>query len=136
MNNSELELKDVKIIFADVNDERGYGKCITIDATDNATQKAIETWYKDCKIGKGEPKFKEYTKDDVTMVQYTFKLSQFIQIGGNGFTANDLGYGAIVNILAKAYEYDNKFGKGVTSSATAIYIKSGARQSKLDRIAE
>ena len=37
----------------------------------------------------------------------------------------DLGYGATLNLIAKAYEY-TKFGGGVAISASAIVVTKGA----------
>ena len=74
-NNKTIQLFDVKVIFADLED-RGFGRNIVIDATDKATQDAISIWVKDNNINGGVAKFKDYTtKDGIETKQYTFKLS-------------------------------------------------------------
>lgn len=135
--NKTIQLFDVKVIFADLED-RGFGRNIVIDATDPATQDAITIWVKDNNINGGEPKFKDYTtKDGVATKQYTFKLSQYTQFGGkDNLDEKALGYGAIVNLLASAYDYDNKFGKGTSASLRAVYIKEGASKSALGEISK
>ena len=42
----ELVLKNVKVVFADLED-RGFGRNIVIDATDIETREAIAKWVKD-----------------------------------------------------------------------------------------
>ena len=135
--NKTIQLFDVKVIFADLED-RGFGRNIVIDATDQATQDAITIWVKDNNINGGEPKFKDYTtKDGVATKQYTFKLSQYTQFGGkDNLDEKSLGYGAIVNLLASAYDYDNKFGKGTSASLRAVYVKEGASKSALGEISK
>lgn len=135
--NKTIQLFDVKVIFADLED-RGFGRNIVIDATDQAIQDAITIWVKDNNINGGEPKFKDYTtKDGVATKQYTFKLSQYTQFGGkDNLDEKALGYGAIVNLLASAYDYDNKFGKGTSASLRAVYVKEGATKSALGEISK
>ena len=135
--NKTIQLFDVKVIFADLED-RGFGRNIVIDATDQATQDAITIWVKDNNINGGEPKFKDYTtKDGVATKQYTFKLSQYTQFGGkDNLDEKALGYGAIINLLASAYDYDNKFGKGTSASLRAVYVKEGATKSALGEISK
>lgn len=132
-----IQLFDVKVIFADLED-RGFGRNIVIDATDQATQDAISMWVKENNINGGEAKFKEYTtKDGVETKQYTFKLSNYTQFGGdNNLDEKSLGYGAIINLLASAYDYDNKFGKGTSASLRAVYVKEGASKSALSEISK
>ena len=135
--NKTIQLFDVKVIFADLED-RGFGRNIVIDATDQATQDAITIWVKENNINGGEPKFKDYTtKDGVATKQYTFKLSQYTQFGGkDNLDEKSLGFGAIVNLLASAYDYDNKFGKGTSASLRAVYVKEGASKSALGEISK
>ena len=136
-NNKTIQLFDVKVIFADLED-RGFGRNIVIDATDEATQAAINIWCKDNNINGGVAKFKDYTtKDGVATKQYTFKLSQYTQFGGkDNLDEKALGYGAIINLLASAYDYDNKFGKGTSASLRAVYVKEGATKSALGEISK
>lgn len=136
-NNRTLQLFDIKVIFADLED-RGFGRNIVIDATDEKIQKAIIDWVKENNINGGEAKFKDYTnKDGETTKQYTFKLSKFTEFGGkDNLDEKAIGFGAIVNILASAYEYENKFGKGTSASLRAVYVKEGQVKSALSSIAE
>ena len=132
-----LQLFDIKVIFADLED-RGFGLNIVIDATDPAVQTKISEWVKANNINGGEAKFKDYTtKDGEATKQYTFKLSKYTEFGGaDNLNEKSLGYGAIINLAASAYDYDNKFGKGTSASLRAIYVKSGAVKSALSGIAE
>ena len=136
-NNKTLQLFDIKVIFADLED-RGFGRNIVIDATDEKVQKAIIDWVKENNINGGEAKFKDYTdKEGKTTKQYTFKLSQYTEFGGvDNLNEKAIGFGAVVNLLASAYEYDNKFGKGVSASLRAVYVKEGQVKSALSSIAQ
>ena len=136
-DNKTIQLFDVKVIFADLED-RGFGRNIVIDATDQATQDAIAMWVKENNINGGEAKFKDYTtKDGKATKQYTFKLSNYTQFGGkDNLDEKSIGYGAIVNLQASAYDYNNKFGTGTSASLRAVYIKEGAINSALSSISE
>ena len=136
-NNRTLQLFDIKVIFADLED-RGFGRNIVIDATDEKVQEQIKEWVKENNINGGEAKFKDYTdKEGKTTKQYTFKLSQYTEFGGaDNLNEKAIGYGAIVNLLASAYDYDNKFGKGTSASLRAVYVKEGQVKSALSSIAE
>jgi len=125
VNGIKIQLKNVKVIFANLEDE-GFGKSITIDATDKDIKKGIEDWVKENKIGKtnpGEANFKTY--EDV--IQYSFRLndkSKFVYC--SGVPEGSLGYGAEVSLAANAFEYNNKFGKGVSASLSAIVVEKAA----------
>lgn len=136
-SNKTIQLFDVKVIFADLED-RGFGRNIVIDATEPVIQEEISTWVKANNINGGEAKFKDYTtKDGVETKQYTFKLSNYTQFGGdNNLDEKSIGYGAIINLLASAYDYDNKFGKGTSASLRAVYVKEGATKSALSEISK
>ena len=136
-SNKSIQLFDVKVIFADLED-RGFGRNIVIDVTEPVIQEEISTWVKANNINGGEAKFKDYTtKDGVETKQYTFKLSNYTQFGGdNNLDEKSIGYGAIINLLASAYDYDNKFGKGTSASLRAVYVKEGATKSALSEISK
>ena len=135
MESKELILKHVKVIFAELED-KGFGRNLTIDATEPESQKQISEWVKVNNINGGVAKFKDYTnKDGITTKQYNFKFSDYTDIAGKE-EATDLGYGAVVNILAKAYEYDNKFGKGISASLASVYVVEPKINSNMDKIAE
>lgn len=121
----KIKLISVPVVFADIED-KGFGRSITVDATDKTVREAITKWVKDNKIGKTNPgvaNFKEYEGK----VQYNFKISDGTQFEGRGgLTKESLGFGAVISLVAKAFEYDNKFGKGVSGSLSAVVIEKRA----------
>lgn len=132
--NTKLKLQKVKVIFYNDVDE-GFGTSITIDATDKAIQNQISEWVKANNIGKDNPgvaNFKEYTNEKTgdTTIQYAFRINEYTKYAGlNGLSEKDLGYGAVVDLIANAFVYNNKFTKGedrVGQSASAIVVRSGA----------
>lgn len=133
----ETIIKGAKIVFADLTD-KGYGKNIVIDVSDIDLQEQIAKFYEDAKIGDGKPKFKDYTnKDGVTTKQFTLKLSDFTDIEGkDGLGADDLRYGAKVNVLVRTYEWDNKFGKGTSARVQSIFVVEGGVKTNMAKIAE
>lgn len=126
-------LKNQKVIFADLED-KGFGKSITI-AVDEETKKLISAWVKENNINGGTARFKEYTNEKTkeTTTQYTFKFSKFTQIAPEN---TNLGYGAIINLQAKAYDYDNKFGKGTSASLAGIYVVTPSKNSMMENLAK
>ena len=134
---TELILTHAKVLFTELKD-KGFGRNITIDATDPATKSTIEQWVKDNNINGGKAKFKDYTnKEGVTTTQYQLRLSDYTIIDGkNGETETDLGYGAIINLKARAFEYDNKFGKGISANLKAIYIVEPRKNNAMDGLTE
>ena len=138
MDNKIIVLTHVNVIFSELVD-KGFGRSITIDATDKELQKSITEWVKANNINGGTPKFKEYTneKDGKTTIQYNFKLSDYTQINGkDGLGEKELGYGAVVNLQARAYEYENKFGKGISSSLDGIFVVEPTKNTVMANIAE
>ena len=139
--NDKIKLNSVKVVFANMKDE-GFGRSITIDATNPETQKTIEEWVKDNNIGKadnaGKANFKEYEPEvGDKVIQYSFKINDYTKIVGvNGLVSDDLGYGAVVSIMAQAFQYDNKFGKGTSASLTAVLITASVRTSSDDDVDE
>lgn len=133
----ETIIKGAKIVFADLTD-KGYGKNIVIDVSDIDLQEQIAKFYKDAKIGDGKPKFKDYTnKDGETTKQFTLKLSDFTDIDGkDGLGADDLRYGAKVNVLVRTYDWDNKFGKGTSARVQSIFVVEGGVKTNMAKIAE
>ena len=132
--NTKLKLQKVKVIFYNDVDE-GFGTSITIDATDENIKKQITDWVKENNIGKDNPgvaNFKEYTneKSGETTIQYSFRINEYTKYAGlNGLSEKDLGYGAVVDLIANAFVYNNRFTGGkdrVGQSASAIVIRSGA----------
>lgn len=137
----KIKLKDVKVIFANLEDE-GFGRSITIDATDENTQKQISEWVKANKIGKGEKagvaNFKEYQPEDGgKVIQFSFRLNEHTQfVGFHGLDKGNLGYGATVSLIANAFEYNNKFGTGIGASLSAVLITKGSSTAADSDVAE
>ena len=131
---TKLILRDVKVIFANLEDE-GFGTSLTIDATDKTLQEQISVWVAENKIGKDNPgvaNFKEYTPEDSdeTTMQFSFKINDHTKFKGiESLTKENLGFGAVVDMVANAFAFDNKFGKGVSQSLSAVLIKTGAQSS-------
>jgi len=126
----KLKLQNVKVIFANLAEtEKGFKPSITIDATDDSVKTKISEWVKANNVGKETPgvaKFKEYTPEDsdTTTLQYKFNINDFTKYYGvNGLEKKDLGYGAIIDFVANPFEWENKFGKGISSSLSAVLIK-------------
>lgn len=131
-----LTLKHVKVIFADLED-RGYGRSITIDVTDKEVKKQVEDWCEYTGVNGGKANIKEYkNKDGSVTLQYNFKLSKFTEIEYKEGIAERLGFGAVINLTARAFEYDNKFGKGISASLAAVFVVEPAVSSKMDALAE
>lgn len=136
-NKKVIVLKGVSVIFSELTD-KGYGRSITIDATNTDVQKQITGWVKANNINGGTPKFKDYTdKEGTTTKQYAFKLSEYTQIAGkDGMDEKSLGYGAVVNLQARAFEYENKFGKGISASLDGIFVVEPCKNTVMSNIAE
>jgi len=119
----KLTLRDVPVVFANLEDE-GFGKSITIDVSDATVKKSITDWVKTNNIGKGDkagkPNFKEYEGKE----QYSFKINDYTRFAGvNGLSEKDLGFGARISLIANAFSYDNKFGKGTSGSLSAVVVE-------------
>lgn len=138
VNSKELTLKHVNIIFAEL-DDKGYGRNITVDVTDPTIKTAIEEWVSANGINGGVVRIKEYTnKEGKTTLQYQFKISDYTKIQGKdpSWNGNSLGYGAVVNLTARSYEYENKFGKGISASLAGIFILEPAKDTTMSKLAE
>lgn len=131
---TKLVLRDAKVIFANLTDE-GFGTSITIDATDEKVRDQISEWVATNKIGKDNPgvaNFKEYIPEDSDEVtyQFSFKINDYTKYKGmEALTKENLGYGAMIDLVANPFFFDNKFGKGVSQSLSAVLIKSGTQSS-------
>lgn len=121
----KIYLKNVSVVFANLEDE-GFGRSITIDATDEDVKLEIEKWVHDNNIGKapntGKANFKTYED----RLQYAFKINDSTKfVYAEGLSSADLGYRAEVSLAANAFDYDNKFGKGTSSSLSAVVVHKG-----------
>lgn len=133
---TKLTLRGVEVIFANLEDE-GFGRSITIDVTDPETAKAIKNWVEANNIGKadnaGKPNFKDYEGKK----QYAFKINDFTRFAGqNGLSEKDLGFGAKISLVAKAFDYDNKFGKGTSASLSAVLVEQRSSTGADEDLAE
>lgn len=128
----ELILNHVKVLFVELDSKNPFGTSITIDATEPEIRDKIIKWAKENKLN--NPKFKEYTneKTNQTTIQYSLKLAKFVQINDE----DALGYGSLVNILVRAYDYENTFGKGTSKSVLSIFVVEGKTNTNMDKIAE
>jgi hypothetical protein len=124
----KLKLQNCSVIFYNAVDE-GFGTSITINATDPEVKEKISQWVKANNIGKETPgiaKFKEYSpdeSDDVT-IQYSFRINDFTKyMGVDGLKKEDLGFGAVIDLVANPFAFDNKYGKAVSASLSAVLIK-------------
>jgi len=132
--NDKIKLEGMSIVFANLEDE-GFGRSITV-AVDEDTEAKITAWVAENKIGKktpGVPVFKDYEGKK----QYSFKISDGTKFAySEGLDQRHLNFGSTVSLIANAFEYDNKFGKGVSSSLSAVLVTSGAATSADDDMAE
>lgn len=133
---NKLYLKNVKVVFANLVDE-GFGRSITVNATDPEVATAIEDWVSANNIGKAPNQGKANFKTYEDTIQYAFKLNdntKFVYSGG--VSDKDLGYGAVVSLAANAFDYDNKFGKGTSSSLSAVVVHKGKSTGADEDLAE
>lgn len=127
MEDIKITLKSVPVVFANLVDE-GFGKSITIDASDDKVKQTISEWVKKNNIGKGERAGKANFKEYEGKLQYAFKINDFTRFAGiDGLTKDDIGFGATVSLVANAFDYDNKFGKGTSASLSAVVVEKRAR---------
>lgn len=133
--NKEITITHANVLFVELED-KGYGRNVTIDVTDDTIRKPIEDWAKENGI---KLRIKDYTQKDGTIVkQLQLKFSKFLKVAGKEPTYNEasIGWGAVINLIANVYEYDNKFGKGRTMSVSNIFIVEPAKNSKMASISE
>lgn len=131
----EITIKHANVLFVELED-KGYGRNVTIDVTDDAIRTDIENWANENGL---KLRIKDYTQKDGNVVkQLQLKFSKFMKVSGkeSAWTEQNLGFGAVINLIANVYDYDNKFGKGTTASISNIFIIEPATNSKMDSIAE
>lgn len=127
----KLKLKNVEVVFANLEDE-GFGRSLTIKVT-SENEKAINDFFKVNQIGNekskviGEPNYKEYEGTKQLGIRFNDN-TRFA--GMNGLDQLDLGFGARIDCVVNAFEYNNKFTRGNTfvgASLSAVVILSGRK---------
>ena len=126
----KLRIDKAQIIFANLEDS-GFGTSLTIKVTPEIEDKVTKFWEVN-QIGNektviGEPNFKMYEQTK----QLSLKVNDATKFAGvNGLNTDNLGFGATVNFILNAFEYNNKFTKGQTyvgASLSAVVILSGRK---------
>lgn len=127
----KLKLKNVEVIFANLEDE-GFGRSLTIKVT-GYNEAEINEFFKVNQIGNekskviGEPNYKEYEGTK----QLGIRFNDNTRFAGlNGLDKLDLGFGARIDCIINAFEYNNKFTRGATyvgASLSAVVILSGRK---------
>lgn len=126
----KLRIDNAEVVFASLQDA-GFGTSITIKVTPEI-EKQLTDFYAKNKIGNektviGVPNFKMYEETK----QINLKINEATKFAGlNGLTTENLGFGARINFILNAFEYNNKFTKGKTfvgASVSAVVIISGRK---------
>lgn len=131
VNQPKLKLKNVEVVFANLEDE-GFGRSLTIKVT-SENETMINEFFKVNQIGNekskviGEPNYKEYEGTK----QLGIRFNDNTKFAGlNGLDQLDLGFGARIDCVINAFEYNNKFTRGATyvgASLSAVVILSGRK---------
>jgi TusA-related sulfurtransferase len=124
-----IKLKNLKVAFANLEDDNPYGKSIMVVIDDPVVRSKIETWVKQNKIGKAEQagvaQFSEYEGEERFKFKFTDRTKVVNMTGKDAIEG--LNRGAVISLVAKAYEYHHKqFGNGVSQSLKAVVVMKPA----------
>ncbi len=124
-----IKLKNLRVAFANLEDDNPYGKSIMVVIDDPVVKSKIETWARQNKIGKAEQaglaQFIEYEGEKRFKFKFTDRTKVVNMTGADAIEG--LNRGAIISLVAKAYEYHHKqFGNGVSQSLQAVVVMKPA----------
>lgn len=125
-----IKLKNVKVAFANLEDNNPMGKSIMVIVDDPVVESRIKTWVSQNKIGKsnenpGVANFNEYDGQKRFKFKFTDRTKVVDMTGKDALEGLDRG--AVVSLVAKTYEYHHKqFGSGVSQSLKIVVVMKPA----------
>lgn len=125
-----IKLKNVKVAFANLEDDNPMGKSIMVIVDDPVIESKIKTWVSQNKIGKsnenpGVANFNEYDGQKRFKFKFTDRTKVVDMTGKDALEG--LNRGAVVSLVAKTYEYHHKqFGSGVSQSLKTVVVMKPA----------
>lgn len=146
-NPKKLKLSNCKVLFYNApgsEDAKKYGQTFTIDLSEEQREYIRDFW-KTNNVGKssnpnrGTANIKEYTnpKTGETTHQLTLKYTDKTQWAGkDGLCQDDMGFGAVINLIGNAYDYTDYSG-GTAVGISAVVLTKGATkgtESALDEL--
>ncbi len=125
-----IKLKNVKVAFANLEDDNPMGKSIMVIVDDPVVESKIKTWVSQNKIGKsnenpGVVNFNEYDGQKRFKFKFTDRTKVVDMAGKDALEGLDRG--AVISLVAKTYEYHHKqFGSGVSQSLKTVVVMKPA----------
>ncbi len=125
-----IKLKNVRVAFANLEDDNPMGKSIMVIVDDPVVESKIRTWVSQNKIGKsndnpGVANFNEYDGQKRFKFKFTERTKVVDMTGKDALEG--LNRGAVVSLVAKTYEYHHKqFGDGVSQSLKTVVVMKPA----------
>lgn len=125
-----IKLKNVKVAFANLEDNNPMGKSIMVIVDDPVVESKIRTWVSQNKIGKSSDNpsvanFNEYDGQKRFKFKFTDRTKVVDMTGRDALEG--LNRGAVVSLVAKTYEYHHKqFGDGVSQSLKTVVVMKPA----------
>lgn len=125
-----IKLKNVKVAFANLEDDNPMGKSIMVIVDDPVVESKIKTWVSQNKIGKsnenpGVVNFNEYDGQKRFKFKFTDRTKVVDMTGKDALEGLDRG--AVISLVAKTYEYHHKqFGSGVSQSLKTVVVMKPA----------